>query len=139
MRSTQARVLFTNKRKKASTKQAFVEVILGRLSANCKHLGICKIESVHSNNSRYNKGVSCASSSGVFAIASCKEGDYFELVFERKSIPDSVYKLHFQSGVFKVEEIYSTKLDISTSPIVISVGEYNINFSDTLFSIRFQL
>ncbi len=139
MTSTQAKALLTKRKGIASTNQAFVEVILGRPSAKCKHLGICKIESIYSNDTHHNEPTSCPSSKKLFALACYKESDYFELVFERKSIPDTIFKYHFQSGIFKVEETYCTNIDISNSPIMISTGEYNINLSDTLLSIRFQL
>lgn len=118
--------------------QTFVEVVLGQPSAKCKHLGICKIESVHSNGLKNNKD-KCPSTNKLFGIASYKQRDYFELVFERRTINQSIFDMHFKSGLFKVEEPYVVELEITNVPILISPGTYNINLSNSLIGVRFPI
>ena len=122
-----------------SLEQAFVEVILGRASAKCKHLGVCKIEGVHANSFSQYTPAFCKSSNRIFALASLKEGSYFELTFERVLINNVVFEKHFKNGFFKMEEGYEIDSDLMGMNVYLSKGEYMVNFSDTLLSIRFDL
>ena len=122
-----------------SLEQAFVEVILGRASAKCKHLGVCKIEGVHTNSFSQYTPAFCKSSNRIFALASLKKNAYFELTFERVLINDAVFEKHFKSGFFKMEEGYDIDSDLMGVNVYLSKGEYKVNFSDTLLSVRFDL
>lgn len=139
MRPIQANISYPKKGRKDIIEKAFVEVTLGRPSAKCKHLGVCKIERVYSNSFDRKKTNLCVSSDTIYALANFREGEYFELVFERNSISNDTYKYHFQTGVFIVEEKYTKDLGLGKTSIVISKGEYNIQLSDTLLTIRFDI
>ncbi|PCJ30113.1 MAG: hypothetical protein COA99_18610 [Moraxellaceae bacterium] len=139
MRPIQANIFYPKTGRLDSIEKAFVEVILGRPSAKCKHLGVCKIERVYSNSFDLASTIPCQVSDRLYALASFKEDAYFELVFERGSIPNTIYEYHFKSGVFKVEEEYSTDLELGKAPILITTGEYDIRLSDTLLAIRFEI
>ena len=122
-----------------SVNQAFVEVMLGRPSAKCQHLGICKIERVFANNISSDKPSFCKSSNKVFGLASFVEGLFFELTFERSAISDSIYKEHFGNGMFRIEEDYWIESDLMGTPIFLSKGDYKNRLSDTLLSVRFSM
>jgi hypothetical protein len=139
MRPIQTEIAYVKTRRIDSIEKAFVEVVLGRPSAKCKHLGVCKIERVYSNSFDTTNSFLCQSSNRLYALASLKEGAYFELVFERNSISDTIYERHFKSGFFKIEEEYTADLDLGKSPILISIGEYKVRLSDTLLAIRFEI
>lgn len=122
-----------------SVNQAFVEVVLGRPSAKCKHFGICKIERVFANSLSSDKPSFCKSSNKVFGLASFVKGLFFELAFERSAISDSIYKEHFGDGMFRIEEDYWIESDLMGTPIFLSKGEYKNKLSDTLLSVRINL
>jgi len=122
-----------------SVNQVFVEVILGRPSAKCKHFGICKIERVFANSISSNKPSFCKSSNRVFGLASFVEGLFFELTFERSAISDSIFKEHFGDGRFKIEEDYWIESGLMGTPIFLSKGDYKSILSDTLLSVRINL
>ena len=60
--------------------QAFVEVVLGRQSASCKHFGICNIEIVYAKRRHGAASNFCAVAKSLFALASLKKGLYFEIL-----------------------------------------------------------
>lgn len=119
--------------------QAFVEVVLGRPSAECKHFGICKIKKVFANSISSEKPSLCKSSNKIFGLASFIEGLYFELTFERAAISDSIFKEHFGNGIFRIEEDYWIESPLMGTSILLSKGEYKNKLSDTLLSVRFDL
>ncbi|MFK8005553.1 MAG: hypothetical protein AB8H03_04245 [Saprospiraceae bacterium] len=139
MRPIQTESAYIKAGKVDSIEKAFVEVILGRPSAKCNHLGICKIERVYSNSFEDFESFSCQSSGRLYALANLKESVYFELVFERNSISETIYDFHFKDGVFTIEEEYTVDLKLGGAPILITTGEYNIKLSDTLVAIRFEI
>lgn len=116
--------------------QTFAEVILGRRTAKCKHLGICKIENARTNNFLdYAIG---GTDNRLYGVASLQEGVYFELSFSRSSISPTVYSKHFSTGYFHMEESYTAGIDFMGAPIYIPKGRYRIQFSDTMINIRFN-
>ena len=117
--------------------QTFAEVVLGRPTAKCKHLGICKIENAHSNNFLdYTLG---ASTNKLYALASLKAGDYFELSFSRDSVSEEIYKKHFASGYFLMEESYRANNDFMSHPFVLKKGKYRVQDTGTELEVRFGL
>jgi len=117
--------------------QTFAEVVLGRPTARCKHLGICKIENAHSNNFLdYTLG---GSSNKLYALASLKIGVYFELSFTRDSISDEIYDKYFASGYFIMQESYRSDTDFMNQPFVLKKGKYQVKETDTELMVRFGL
>lgn len=120
--------------------QVFAEVILGRPSAHCKHLGICKIERVYTNDYYLiSQSDLCQRSDKLYALASLRVGDYFELAFERRFIDAACYAEHFSEGTFVLEETYTSDLDLMNYPIHLKKGSYQIGFSETMITVRFDL
>lgn len=117
--------------------QTFAEVVLGRPTAKCKHLGICKIENAHSNNFLdYTLG---GTSNKLYAIASLRAGDYFELSFSRDSVSEAIYAKHFASGYFVMEESYRTTIDFMSQQVLLKKGKYQVTMTDTELAVRFKL
>lgn len=117
--------------------QTFAEVVLGRPTAKCKHLGICKIENAHSNNFLdYTLGTS---TNKLYALASLRAGDYFELSFSRDSVSEEIYDKHFASGYFFMEESYRSDNDFMSQPFVLKKGKYRVQDTGTELAVRFAL
>lgn len=120
----------------SKVEQFFVEIILGRQSAGCKHFGICKIERI------FGHGLSETANSSVkklFALVSYKEDTYFKLSFERSSICNKIFKKYFESGLFKMEECYTTSAQLMSQQVQLNAGRYPIRVSNTLCTIRFSV
>jgi hypothetical protein len=117
--------------------QTFAEVVLGRPTAKCQHLGICKIENAHSNNFLdYSLG---NSTNKLYALASLKAGDYFELSFSRDSVSEEIYDKYFASGHFIMEEPYRSDKDFMNHPFVLEQGKYRVQDTSTVLVVRFGL
>jgi hypothetical protein len=117
--------------------QTFAEVMLGRPTAKCKHLGICKIENAHSNNFLdYTLGMS---TNKLYALASLKAGDYFELSFSRDSVSEEIYDKHFASGYFIMEEPYRSGKNFMKQSFVLKKGKYRVKETGTVLEVRFKL
>lgn len=120
------------------SEQAFAEVILGKPSADCKHLGICKVTRIYTNDFYSTMLQSfCSNSSKVFALATLIKGQYFELAFQRAFIDAQQYDLHFQKGLFVMEEDYSLENSFMSIPVRLKKGKYKVKMSDRLLTIRF--
>jgi len=119
--------------------QDFVELVLGRPSANCKHFGICQLRRVRPSSFKRLNQESQTSLNSLFALASLKEGAYFELAFLRSSINKAVFKKYFSSGIFRMEEPFTLHSNILRRPVRVPKGLYMVNFSDTLLTIRFDI
>lgn len=136
----------SNQRSKEKTdgqnniRQIFSEVILGRLSANCAGFGICKLEKVQQVNSFYqsNDDCGCGCSGKVYAIASLKATEYFELTFFKNSITSKLYEKHFGTGKFKVEETIKMDRNLLGQKFKIKSGLYKIKSSETFLTVRFN-
>ncbi|WP_367393033.1 hypothetical protein [Lewinella sp. LCG006] len=117
--------------------QTFAEVVLGRPTAKCKHLGICKIENAQANNFLdYTLG---SASNKLYALASFRAGDYFELSFSRDSVREAIYDKHFASGYFIMEESYRTEASFMHQQFVLEKGKYKVKMTDTELVVRFAL
>lgn len=118
--------------------QYFVEVILGRPSAQCKHFGICKINRVFTNaflsNSKYLK----STHNPLFAIASVKMNMYLELAFERSKVDTSTFEKYFRKGIFKMEESYIADTSVFNYPFEVEAGDYPVHITDTIISVCFK-
>ena len=121
------------------SKLAFVEVVLGRPSANCKHFGICKISNVYSNSFNLKTQTICSNPNRVYAIANWKESEYFELTIEKISIPENTFEKHFGSGIFRMDDNYTFESELTRSKIQLVKGRYKIKSTDTLLMIRFDI
>ena len=119
--------------------QLFVEVILGRPSADCKHLGICKIARVYSNDfhSMILNSI-CNNSDKIYALATLQEGHYFELAFQRAFIDAAKIKEHFNKGLFVMEEDYRLDESFMSVPVLLRSGTYKVLVSDRLLTVRFN-
>ena len=118
--------------------QVFAEVVLGRPSANCKHLGICKIERIYTNDfySTMLHGI-CKSASKIYALATLIKGRYFELAFQR-AFMEPENEVHFKGGLFVMEEDYYLDNSFMSEPIHLKKGAYKVRVSDRLLTIRFD-
>ena len=120
------------------SEQLFAEVVLGRPSAECKHLGICKVARIYSNDFYSTMLQSfCSNSSKVFALATLIKGQYFEFAFQRAFIDARQYGLHFQRGLFVMEEDYFLENSFMSIPIRLKKGKYKVKISDRLLIVRF--
>lgn len=117
--------------------QTFAEVVLGRPSAKCKHLGICKIENACTNN--FLDYTQATAENRLYGLASLKENDYFELAFPRSSLSPAAFEKHFGSGYFQLEEDFMTGPELMGRPIYLPKGRYQVHFSDSIVSVRFAL
>ena len=119
--------------------QVFAEVVLGRPSANCKHLGICKIERIYTNDfySTMIHGI-CNSSAKIYALATLVKGQYFELVFQRAFMDAENLDLHFKGGFFEMEEDYQLDKSFMSLPVHLKKGTYKVRVSDRFLTIRFD-
>ncbi|MBK7477375.1 MAG: hypothetical protein IPN74_16690 [Haliscomenobacter sp.] len=117
--------------------QIFAEVVLGRSSAKCKHLGICKIENAWTNN--FLDYMQATVENRLYGLASLKENDYFELAFPRSSLSPAAFEKHFGSGYFQLEEGFMTGPELMGRPIYLPKGRYQVKFSDSIVSVRFAL
>lgn len=123
---------------KAVVEQTFAEVVLGRASAKCKHLGICKIENAESNNF-FDYGMGNSSGNRLYAVANWQQGVYFELEFSRSTVSPDVFDKYFASGTFRMEESYTTDADLLGKSICIAKGKYRVKLTNSLISVRFGL
>ncbi len=117
--------------------QYLVAVTLGRPSASCKHLGVCKIEmlqklpqSVLAAN--HNKGCPF-----VVAIASLSDTQGLEIIFCRSSIHPRTYHKHFMNTYFIVEEPYPFNMEGEVL-FTIAKGQYPLLKSGTMITVRFD-
>ena len=119
--------------------QLFVEVILGRPSADCKHLGICKIARVYSNDfhSMILNSI-CNNSDKIYAVATLQKGVYFELAFQRAFTDANKLAEHFKKGVFVMEEDYLLDESFMSLPVHLKSGTYKVLISDRLLTVRFN-
>ncbi len=119
--------------------QVFAEIVLGRPSANCKHLGICKIDRLYTNDfySTMLHGI-CKSSSKIYALATLIKGRYFELAFQRAFMEAENFELHFKGGLFVMEEDYYLDNRFMSEPIHLRKGTYKVRVSDRLLTVRFN-
>jgi len=120
--------------------QAFAEVILGRPSANCKHLGLCKVERIYSNDfySMMLNNSICNNSDKLYALATLEKGVYFELAFQRAFMDAKKLAEHFKNGLFVMEEDYLFDDDFMNSPVHLKSGTYKVQISDRLLTVRFD-
>ena len=125
--------------KSATLEQDFVELMLGRPSANCKHFGICSLKRAKPISFKQLNLRSKTSLSSLFALASLKQGAYFELAFFRSSINKAVFKKYFANGIFRMEEPFTLNSDLLMVPVRIPKGLYIVDFSDTLVTVRFKI
>lgn len=118
--------------------QVFAEVVLGRPSANCKHLGICKIDRLYTNDfyTTMLHGI-CQSSSKIYALATLIKGRYFELAFQRAFMATED-EAHFKGGLFVMEEDYHLDTSFMSIPIHLKKGAYKVRVSDRLLTIRYD-
>lgn len=118
-------------------KQTFAEVVLGRPTARCKHLGICKIENACTNN--FLDYTQAAADNRLYGLASLKENDYFELSFPRSSLSPAAFHKHFGSGYFLLEEGFTAGDDFMGHPIYLPKGRYRVRLNENIVSVRFAL
>ena len=126
--------------KKVSTcQQVFAEVVLGRPSADCKHLGICKVKRIYSNDfySRILSSV-CNNSNKLYALATLQKDVYLELAFQRAFMDPEQLSIHFKNGRFVMEEDYRLDESFLDVPILMKSGIYNVQVSDRLLTVRFD-
>ena len=123
-----------------SLEQVFAALVLGRPSSNCKHLGICKVERIYSNDFYSNilSGL-CNESSKMYALATLQKGVYFELAFQRAFMDRTNFDLHFKEGVFIMEEDFIFEEGFMSTPFCVKAGHYKIRFTDRLVVVRFGL
>ena len=117
----------------------FAEIVLGRPSAKCKHFGICKMKKINFRTFLMDTSKNNKCSKKAYAFVSLKPNVYFELAFLRQYLDPNVFRLHFESGIFSVDEEYITNSNFMEYIIHIQKGEYKVDFSDTLLTIRFGL
>ena len=125
--------------KSISLEQDFVELVLGRPSANCKHFGICQLRQVRPSSFKRLSESSRSSLNSLFALASLKEGAYVELAFLRSTVNKAIFKKYFANGVFRMEEPFVVDLDSMGSPVKIPRGLYLVNYRETFITIRFDI
>lgn len=117
--------------------QIFAEVVLGRPTAKCQHLGICKIENACTNN--FLDYTQAAAENRLYGLASLKDDDYFELAFPLSSLSPTVFEKHFGSGYFQLEEGFMAGPELMGRPIYLPKGRYQVKVSDNIVSVRFAL
>lgn len=117
--------------------QTFAEVVLGRPTAKCKHLGICKIENACTNN--FLDYTQAAAENRLYGLASLKDNDYFELAFPRSSLSPAVFEKHFGSGYFQLEEGFMAGPELMGRPIYLPKGRYQVKVADNIVFVRFTL
>lgn len=119
--------------------QVFAEIILGRPSANCKHLGICKMERIYSNDF-YSAMLDsiCDNSNKLYALATLEKGHYFELTFQRAFMDSDQLADHFKNGIFVMEEDYYLDKSFFDKQIRLRSGSYKVQISDRLLTVRFD-
>ena len=120
-----------------AVQQTFAEVVLGRPTAKCKHLGICKIENACSNN--FLDYTMSSSENRLYGVASLQDGVYFELSFSRSSVSPAVFKKHFSSGFFRMEESYTAGPEFMGKPIYLPKGDHKVRLTNSMISIKFAL
>ncbi len=128
-----------NRLKEDSINQVFAEVILGRPSAKCKHLGICKITSVHTTRLNGFSSDSCNNCNKVYALISAKGKAFFEVAFLKSSIDKNVLDQHFKDAIFKVEESYTTDKAFMDTAVTIKTGIYTATITETFITVRFDI
>ena len=129
---------FVSRTQAVSTyEQVFVEIILGRPSADCKHLGICKVARIYSNDfySTIMNSI-CNNSGKLYALATLRKGHYFELAFQRAFIDAAKIKEHFNKGLFVMEEDYRLDESFMGSSVLLKSGTYKVQISDRLLTVR---
>lgn len=117
--------------------QTFAEVVLGRPTAKCKHLGICKIENACTND--FLAYDTSKAENRLYGLASLKENDYFELSFPRSSLSPYAFRKHFGSGYFQLEEDYNASPEFMGRPIHLPKGNYKVTLTESLVSVRINL
>lgn len=123
--------------KASAVQQTFAEVVLGRPTAKCKHLGICKIENACSNN--FLDYTMSGTENRLYGVASFQEGVYFELSFSRSSVSPVIFKKHFGSGFFRMEESYTAGPEFMGKPIYLPKGDHKVKLTNSMVSIKFAL
>lgn len=123
----------------ATIEHVFVEVILGRPTAQCRHLGICTMKSIRPEDLRPYSDRTCGNICRGYALASCRPDAYFELAFLKGLLDPHTFERHFAGGSFRLEEDYTASLAGMKARIHIRKGIYRIHFSETLLRIQFEL
>ncbi len=111
--------------------------MLGRPTAKCKHLGICKIENACTNN--FLDYTQATAENRLYGLASLKENDYFELSFPRSSLSPTAFQKHFGSGYFQLEEGFMASDEFMGRPIYLPKGRYRVQLNENIVSVRFAL
>lgn len=119
--------------------QILVEIVLGRNSAKCKYLGMCKIEKSLTANMYFVNDRKNTENRKIYALAKLINANVFELAFYKHTVSPSNFQKHFSSLVFTMEESFTVSDDILGQPIYIKKGLYKIDMTEEFLIVKFEL